>query len=494
MTKAATVKKLQAGSSDVFANAEPMKAPPDAEVLVAIAADRIKAGDIPNAVAMLRGALDVQLDCYNIYTNMGAVAAKAGHYEAGLACALIANELKSHDSGALSNLAIAYWRLGRYDEALKAINEAIEFDADAPGRCHNAGLIYYSLNDAKTAVMFLKRTLKAQPDNKQAKSDLALALMKSGQLHEGLIEHEGRWENFLAKSPVWACGAPMWAGEDLNAVNQRRAAKIVLHHEQGMGDTLQFVRFVPELMKRYPEATVRVLVPDALLRLMQHSFAHLGPSIFSSLDKPGDIVRAMTGAHYHCPLLSLVRVMGYEFGTLPKASPYLCAPSSPGAHRTLNTPGCKVSVGVVWSASAGHVWSRARSVDVKKMLRLASVPGVRLYSLQVGPYAQDLQRIGADLLIQDLVPTILDFADTAAYMEQLDLIISVDSAAAHLAGALGKPVWMFNPYTPCWRWCCGADVWYPTMRFFQQEKPNDDWAGPIEVMRRTLDNMVRARD
>lgn len=459
---------------------------PDPEMLVAIANERIKAGDVPNALAMLAGAIDLNADCFNAYTNLTGAAARAGHFNAALACARRAVAIRPDSKEALSNLGINLWRLGFYAEARSTIAKAWDLDHDAPGINHNAGLIYYALGDAASAIAHLQRALEADPENKQIVSDLALATLKSGKLHEGLVLHEVRWTHFIAKSPVWDCGVPMWAGEPLDLMR----CKIVLHHEQGQGDTMQFIRFLPVLMEKYPRATVRVLVPDAQLTLMQHSFRHLGPSIFGNLDKPGDIVRAMNNADYHCPLLSLVKVLGTEFGTLPKAAPYLAAPTSPGAARPLNTPGTKVSVGVIWSASVGHIWSRMRSVPIKQIMRLAEVPGVRLYSLQVGEYAKELNASGANAVMADLVPTIRNFADTAAYMQQLDLIISVDSAAAHLAGALGKPVWMFNPFTPCWRWCEGPLPWYKTMEHFDQTEANDDWSDVITIMQGLLSNMV----
>ena len=494
MNMAATVLNGKAGPETSI----PMSvALPDPEMMVTIANERLKVGDVPNALAMLQGAIDVQADCFNAYTNLTSAAASAAHFEVALSCAMRALALKPNDKAALSNAGINLWRLNRHNEALDLLLRAHAIDPDAPGINHNLGLVYYTIGNPLAAIEHLEQCLRVTPDNAQAKSDLALATLKAGRLHDGFVLHEGRWGTFIAKSPVWDCGVPMWAGEDLDGKKARgylsAPKKIVLHHEQGFGDTIQFIRFLPELIKRYPNATVRVLVPGALLSLMQASFAHLGPSIFSNLDKPGDIVRAMTGAHYHCPLLSMVRVMGTEFGTLPKATPYLRAPSSPGARKALNTPGTKVSVGIVWAASPGQLWSRIRSVPITKALRLAEVPGVRLYSLQVGPFAEDLHKSGSNLLISDLVPTINDFADTAAYMQQLDLIISVDSAAAHLAGALGRPVWMFNPFTPCWRWCKGSEPWYPTMHLFNQDKPNDDWAGPIDHMKDLLTHMVGDR-
>ena len=441
--------------------------------LAAFAHDRLKAGDRANGRAMLTSALNEDIDCAIAWRHLGAMTAAPGKHEAAIVAAKRALAIDPSDAQAWSNLGANLWRIERYSEALRALNKANSLKPNDPQILQRLALVCYSDGAAKKAVHYLERAVRLDPKNTGAKSDLSLARLKSGDLRQGLIEHEVRWET-LDKSAVWDCGLPHWQGEDLTG------RTILVHHEQGYGDTLQFVRFMPRLKG----ARVIFAAPKSLTRLLD---GQCGIDEVIEIEKPGAIVQAAVRAQFHSPLLSIARVLGVTYDDIPPA-PYLRAPKDgPGVKPKAG--GVRVAIGLVWAASPGHQRSRQRSVPIEKIVELATVPGVKLYSLQIGPFREELERSGAGHIVTDLAPSIRDFADTAALMNELDLVISVDSGPAHLAGALGRPVWMFNPVAACWRWCRGASVWYPSMRLFDQSRPGD-WSDVIATMTAELAAMT----
>ena len=321
------------------------------------------------------------------------------------------------------------------------------------------------------AIKHIAKSLELKPENLNCRHDLGLAYLKSGNMAEGLKYTEARWHGLLTKSAVWECGLPYWEGEDLNQ------STILIHREQGHGDTIQFIRYVKEIKRRWPLCYVIFASASPLIRLLE---GQCGIDEVIDVDKPGDIVRAAIKADYHCPLISVLRVIGATFGDT-EVEPYLRAEwTSPHSVRRAS-----FKVGLVWAASPGYERSRQRSIPVGDLTDLATVPGVRLYSLQVGDFSKDLWSTGADHIITDAVSNVKDFLDTAHVMKSMDLIVSVDSGPVHLAGAIGCRTIMMNPITPCWRWCQGTAAWYGCVDYVDQTDPNN-WDYPIEQVKEII--------
>ncbi len=448
--------------------------------MVRIGLERRAAGDEQNARAMFLGAIEQDADCAEAYHELGVMASGAGHYDVAVTMyrrSLAVQPTGPHAAPLWCNVGNCLWRMQRYAEAEVAMERAFAMGLDTGAAHQNFGLLRYSQGRADDAIHHLRRSLEITP-TQGARSDLSLAILKSGDLHAGLVANECRWET-LPKGAVWSCGLPHWEGEDLDGKT------IIVHHEQGYGDTIQFVRYCRQLAAR--GARVVFAAPPMLAKLID---GQCGIAEVIDFNGVGDIVRAARDAHYHCPMLSVLRVLGSTYGDVPsEEGGYLRAVMSPTTRRPFRTPGTRFAVGVVWAASPGYERSRQRSVPVGDLVRLAEVPGVRLFSLQVGPYREELAKAGAEAVITDVAGGIRDWADTAAIMGQLDLVISVDSGPAHLAGALGRPVWMFQPWMTCWRWCRGVEVWYPTMRAYQQAEPGS-WVDVIAEMAVDLRRMV----
>ena len=261
---------------------------------------------------------------------------------------------------------------------------------------------------------------------------------------------------------------PLWHGEDVTG------RTLYVYSEQGLGDTLQFARLLPMAAAR--GARIVFDCPPELLRL----FANF-PGI-AELRPAG---APLPAADFHAPLMSLAHRLGITLANLPAQVPYIAAPASgPVLPRP---PGTRLAIGLVWAGRPRHTNDHNRSLGLEDMLGLCDLPGVQFYSLQKGPRAEDIATIGARPLVRDLAPAIGDFADTARLVMQLDLVVTVDTAVAHLAGALGRPAFVLVPFTPDWRWMAKREdtPWYPTLRLYRQTAPRD-WKTVIARVRDTI--------
>jgi hypothetical protein len=259
--------------------------------------------------------------------------------------------------------------------------------------------------------------------------------------------------------------APRWQGEALGG------RTILLDAEQGFGDAIQFLRYAPLVAERGGRVVVRCAPELATL--------------FASTEGVAAVVRrgeALPAFDAVCPLPSLPRVFGTTLENVPARVPYLVPDPGKAAHwrdRLAGIPGeCKV--GLVWASQSSHRTAGAKSISLAALAPIGEVPGARFYSLQKGEAAREAQRPPAGMRITDLAGELRDFSDTAAVLAALDLVISVDTAVAHLAGAMARPTWTLLKFAPDWRWLLGREdcPWYPTMRLFRQAK-RDDWQAPV---------------
>jgi tetratricopeptide (TPR) repeat protein len=396
-----------------------------------------KQGDYAAAAASFRRAAALRPHFYEAHNNLGAVLLKAGDPEAAHASFERAVALKPADAEAHHNLASALFELGRYADALKSC----------------------------------RRATVADPAHAQANFTEAMLLLVQGKLREGFEKYEWRWK--LGTLVPRNFPVPLWNGEDL------AGRTILLHGEQGFGDTIQGLRYVPLVAAR--GARVVLEVPAALTRLA----ARL-PGV-AELVTGG---QALPRFDLCCPLLSLPRAFATTLETIPAEVPYLSAEPNAVERWRKKLDGTGLKVGIAWAGSPLHRSDARRSIDVEALEPLLRLEGVRWFSLQVGERAGDLARL-APGLVTDLAPQLADFAETAAAIANLDLVITVDTAVAHVAGAIGRPAWVMLRKTPDWRWLVDRDdsPWYPTLRLYRQRR-RGDWDEVVRRVRTALKQRV----
>ena len=412
------------------------------------------ANDLNDAAEHYCAALAVDLGHYPSWVNLGTVQRKLGNYEASLACARRALELQPLSAASLVNYGNALMDLGRGGEALRIHEQAVrQFPADHAVRRNYAKALREMARYEEALAQF--ETLeKNGADMAWEKSS---ALLHLGRMAEGWQAYESRWQ--LPGMRERLSPAPRWRGEPL------QGKTILVYEEQGFGDTILCARYLPLLRERGAE--VILYCRKELHRLMES----LG------------VVRHVTDTRqiggkydYHVPMMSLPGIFGPDPAHIPPPAAIKPSfPLPPQARQLLALAEGRLKVGIVWSGSPHFITNHLRSVGLSRFMRLAGITGVQLYSLQKGKPEQELQQHGAEGLILPLGPHLHDFADTAAVIDALDLVVMTDSAVAHLAGAMNTPVWNLLNFNPYWLYQRLREdcPWYPSMRLIRQPAPGD---------------------
>ncbi|MBP2233262.1 tetratricopeptide (TPR) repeat protein [Azospirillum agricola] len=359
-------------------------------------------------------------------------------------------------AAAHTSLGITQQELGRLDEAASSHARALVCDPGFTAGYNNFGNARQSQNRLEEAVVQYRRALRTDPDSADAHRNLGIGLLLAGRFEEGWREYEGRLR--CKDVPVLTnLPKPRWNGEPLEG------RRVLLHSEQGLGDTIQFCRYAPMIAARGGKAVLGVQpnLGRLLKRLPGGIEVVSGSAPLNAFD-------------LHVPLLSLPLLFGTSLDTIPAPVPYLYPEpemAASWAERLGHHRGLRV--GLVWAGSPGHGNDRNRSLRLEAFAPLTFLPGVTLFSIQKGPTEGQAADPPAGMRLVNLSPEIGDFADTAAIAANLDVILCVDTSVAHLCGALGRPTWVLLPYAPDWRWMLGRDdtPWYPTMRLFRQSRP-----------------------
>jgi tetratricopeptide (TPR) repeat protein len=431
-------------------------------------------GKLEEAAACCRRALELNADFPEAHNNLGLVLKQQGMLEEAVAAYRRAVELKPDFAGAYSNLGLAVSEQGKAEEALACLRRAVELNPGVLGAHTNLGNALDDQGRYEEAIACYLRAVELQPDLAEARHNLGMSLLRLGRYEEGWREHEHRLLRFAATRRL---SQSRWNGERVEG------RTILIQSEQGFGDTLQFVRYVALVRRRSGARRVMLEAPSELARLLTQNSgwdAEIVPRAGSSDISP---------VAFDCqiPLLSLPLALGV-FEPMPMTRSYLRADEELRAQwRERIDPAPSIRVGLVWAGRPEHRADRFRSIRPELFLPLLRMPGFTFYSLQLGPSGRSPTLLEAGLI--DLTELIVDFADTAALVEELDLIISVDSAVAHLAGAMGRPVWTLLPFAGEWRWGVSGDAtpWYPTMRLFRQPALGD-WEA---VVRRVALELIR---
>ncbi|MFY9686991.1 MAG: tetratricopeptide repeat-containing glycosyltransferase family protein [Pseudolabrys sp.] len=425
-----------------------------------------------DAIASYRNALAIRPDFADAHCNLGSALTRLQRYDDALASLDRAIALRADYADALYNRGNALKPLQRYQEALASYDRAIALWPGHADAHNNRGQVLRELERYDEALASYDRALALRPKHVMAHCNAAALRLLTGDFERGWAHYEWRWLKKSVMPTRRNFSQPAWNGRDPIA-----GKTILIHSEQGLGDAIQFCRYVPLLAARGVQVIFEVQKP--LQTLM------------GSLDGAAQVVPKggpLPAFDLHCPLVSLPLAFGTRLKTIPSTTGYLSAP----AQHVTAWQSCLEGkphprIGLVWSGNPGHERDRERSIGLRTFVPLLDAFGddVTFFSLQkdVRPDDDAFLKERTDILDNALE----DFSDTAALISQLDLVISVDTSVAHLAGALGKPVWILLTYFPDWRWLLGRDdsPWYPSARLFRQDESRT-WDGVVARVCRAL--------
>ena len=437
-----------------------------AQHLYMMAFEHHRAGRLREAEAVYRAALKHDPGLSGALCNLGILSHRGGDDEQALDYLRRALDSDPESALALSNLGVVLRSLGRLDESLSAQLRAGELNPDSPAIHHNLGTVYRALSRFEEAEASFKRALLLKPDFVDAEFGLANLKLSQGDFESGFELYECRWNLEEGRKARRSFPAPRWNGEPLDGKT------LLIHAEQGFGDTIQFIRLATLIQEgRIVFEGQRALVP--LLRRTD------------GLDQVVAAGEPLPHFDYHLPLLSLPRVVKLKVDEIPAEIPYLRSePARVADWAQRLGPRRGRRIGLVWRGSQGHVNDSERSMDPAFLSPFLGLEGAQLYSLQKEQKPGDLERLPG---VRDLGPELGDFGDTAAVLENMDMVVSVCTSVLHLAGALGRKAYGLIPHVADWRWFVSREdsPWYPTIRLIRQQRPGD-WP---DVVSRAVDSI-----
>lgn len=417
---------------------------------------------IDEAIAAYQKAVALNPKCGSAWNNLGVCLLEKGLKAESKEAHLQAIAVTPTDDFRF-NLGISYEANEEYDLAIKEYQTYLAAHPDHSNAWYNLGHAFSASGEHRQALAAYRKAISIKPDLANARYNAGITLLLLGQFADGWQEYEHRWEasDFPAKKRQ--TNKPQWDGADI------RGKRIILHAEQGLGDAMQFVRYAP-------------LVADLGAEVILECSPELG-RLFNSVRGVKSVRSSYPSPPHevHCPFLSLPDIFKTSLDTIPASVPYFGIDDEIAAPwKKRITKNGRVKIGINWAGQPNHRNDRNRSFTLGQLAPLAHAIDADFYSLQKGSAAAQADSPPADMRLVNFSADIIDLADSAAIVEQMDLIITVDTAIAHLAGGLARPVWVIVPANPDWRWMLDREdsPWYPTMRLFRQQS-NGDKAGVV---------------
>ena len=435
-------------------------------------------GSLLEALQHYTRAVEIRPGYIEAWTNIGVILARMGKLPEAIAHYQKVMLLSIPHPPLHYNLGNALAAADRHDEAMAEYEKALALDPNHHDALTNFAVSMQGNRSIEETVEWHRHTLALHPGHAKIRFNMGMLHLKSGDFPAGWPAYEAR---FQANHEVVfrKFSQPQWLGEPLGG------RRVWLYPEQGLGDTLQFLRYVP--LVQAAGGQVILEVQPQLRRLAEQMTCATGIELLEDGTSPAQY-------DLQCPLLSLPFAFGTTLGTIPAEIPYLSVPAEETAQAAaFPWPEPSLRVGLVWAGSTDHKRDRFRSIPLLEWEPILRTPGVAFFSLQLGAAAEQAAALqDQGLTILDLALDKSNMAATAAKMAHLDLVISVDTAVAHLAGALGRRTWILLDHLPDWRWMLDRDdsPWYPTARLFRQQT-RSDWAPVVAAVAREL---ARLRD
>ena len=449
---------------------------PDVWHILGVIADRKGSPDI--AADLLGRAIAINPQVADFHNSLGLALAALGQGADAIRAYNRALELNPHDADTCNHLGVAIGNEGDLDLAIETFTQALRLEPDHAKACNNLGVALKAKGDVNAAVDRFRHATRLDPDYAEAHWNLSFVLLLKGEFEEGWEEYEwrikkGAWDSnrrrFLER--------PDWDGSYFTG------RRLLVYGEQGFGDSLQFVRYLP--MVKALGGTVTLAIQGPLLELFR---------TVAGIDELVEILDDGPWAEevdLEVPLLSLPGIFGTNLESIPSKTPYLFADPKKAEYWRARLRGPEFKIGLVWK---GRPTDPNRACPLERFAPLSHIPGVRLYGLQKNDPAAEAKDLPQGVVAADLGEDLSDFSDTAAAIENLDLIVSVDTSVAHLAGAMGKVTFTLLPFSPDWRWLLEREdsPWYPTMRLFRQ-KHRGDWDKVIKRLEEEVRLLVDRR-
>jgi len=438
-------------------------------------------GNSDEAENLYRRALAIKPDYPEALNNLGIILQDHGEFAESMFLYKKALAIKPDYPDALNNISTILQLQGEFEESIDFCKKVLSIQPSHSEALNNLGNALKSTGNLTESISAYKQAIALKSDYPEYHMNLSMALLAAGQFDEGWRMYEWRWKTAQFAHVKQDISKPLWNGEAV------AGSILLMRAEQGFGDTLQFCRYVTLAAARGLHVILEV--QPALVTIMKSV-----PGIMQVIAQG----QPLPNFDYYCPMMSLPLAFNTQQKTIPQNVPYLSINKESidiWRNRLSNDNSEKLKVGLVWSGSARLqsqdliAADRRRSITTDLLAPLMDISGIQFYSLQKTGLPAPKK-----FNIIDCMDECRDFADTAAYISNLDLVISVDTAVAHLAGALGKPVWILNRFDSCWRWIRDRDdsPWYPTLRLFHQSSPGD-WTNVVARIGNELQKLVANR-
>ncbi len=448
----------------------------NAEALSDLGAVLVAQGDFGKAADYCRRAAAINPDLAEVHYNLalalqGQASNEGGYHDEALDCFRRATQLNPEFLEAHCDLGNLLHERGREQAAEAAYRRALEISPERAEIHSNLGVVLHETARFDAALESFERALTLCPNDAETHRNRAQTLLLTGRLAEGWEEYEWRWHTRYFEPLVRDFGRPAWDG------SEAAGKRILVHAEQGYGDTIQFIRYAPMVVAK--GGCVIVESPPRLEGLIKSM-----PSVEMVVTRGQEL----PPFDLHVPLVSLPKLFATTLQSIPAEVPYLSPPAAAvGKWAKRIGRSARARVGLAWQGDPRYPNDRRRSPGLEPFLPFFKVPGIDFYSVQRGPGMEAPGQHCLGGTLKDLGPELGNFADTAAAFANLDLLITSDTAVPHLAGALGKPVWLVLPYVSDWRWLMEGEKcpWYPTMKLFRQTSPGD-WGGVFDRVAKAL--------
>jgi tetratricopeptide (TPR) repeat protein len=458
------------------------------------------------AVELIRQAIGVDPRQALYWFNFAVALRDLGRFDEAAKSYREAIVLKPDYTEAHSNLGGLFKDQGKLEDAAACYRRVVALRPDCADSLNDLGAILQELEQLEQAADCYRRILDKQPGHAVARNNLAIALLGQGRANEAMEEYRAacvaapgnptiRWNLTLATLlrgdfaegwreyekcyrmglyPTRDFPKPAWSGEDI------AGRTVLLYADQGFGDTIQFVRYAKLVRDRSPRVVVEC--QPGLVRLLKNT-----PGIDLAIAKEDPL----PAFDCHAALRSMPYLFGTTLETIPAGAPYIRAQPALSDDWRQRLGHTGPNIGVVWRGSPGHRHDRRRSIPPRRFAKLLGIPGVNWFSLQQDARPDETAALREHAEIADCGPLLTDWAETAALVSCLDLVVTVDTSVAHLAGALGKPVWVLVQFNPDWRWLLNRrdSPWYPSLRLFRQPSPGD-WESVFADVRREFESAI----